>query len=61
MTNNINIFHSLFKSHNMKVLEWICMLVLDKEYYDIHGRVKIKKIKFSNSESIDLIVKIIKY
>ncbi|MBQ8473081.1 MAG: hypothetical protein IJ501_06225 [Bacilli bacterium] len=56
------LFHDLFNEHDITTLEWVVSKILDCEYNDIKGRVKVHNIRLTRvnkkerSKYVDLIV-----
>ena len=56
------LFHDLFNEHDITTLEWVVSKILDCEYNDIKGKVKVHNIRLTRvnkkerSKYVDLIV-----
>ena len=55
-------FNYLFNEDDMKTIEWVVMQILNCQYQDIHGKVKVKNSKLSKNHpndrrrTVDLVV-----
>ena len=50
---NDKVFHDMFNYNDMKTIEWLAMMILDKTYEEIHGHVKVYKRKLFNINKED--------
>ena len=47
------LFHDLFNGHEMKTIEWTVMMILNKSYEEIHGRVPVCDSRLTNMSKND--------
>ena len=48
------LFHDMFNEHEMNTIEWTVMMILNKSYEEIHGKVKVGNIRLTNMSKNDM-------